>query len=111
MLLLLDTDPEGMGLKLPPIKNFGRHRSYVSFRGWGRRGDGLKSDFQLTATGWHTYMNFSLNCKFNSVLSFVLVEEQKLVVDVMHPTLRFAERLRLTGYDERRMDKFMKQKQ
>ena len=49
---MVDSNPESeVGLKLPAIKNFGRQRSHTSFRGWGRKGNGLKSKFEVSESG------------------------------------------------------------
>lgn len=36
------------GIRLPPIKQFGRHQDYLSVNGWGRRGDGTKGTWTPT---------------------------------------------------------------
>jgi len=75
---------EKEGLKLPPIKNFGRNRDYLSHQGWGRKGNGLKKD-------WLPAQAAVLDKKFEGDSHF-----SKVYVDKLH----------INGYDEKRMHLF-----
>jgi len=75
---------EKEGLKLPPIKNFGRNRDYLSHQGWGRKGNGLKKD-------WLPAQAAVLDKKFEGDSHF-----SKVYIDKLH----------INGYDEKRMHLF-----
>ena len=73
------------GVKLPPIKAFGRHRDFLSHRGWGR---------------WSTEGNVR-----------EWVPTQANVIDKnFHPDEHFSkvyiDKLHISGYDEKRMQEF-----
>lgn len=73
------------GVKLPPLKTFGRRRDYLSYKGWGRRGNDLKGTW---------------------LPSLAAVLDKNFMGDT-HPTLIFSEKLRVKGYDEKRLKKFL----
>lgn len=73
------------GVKLPPIKSFGRRRDYLSHKGWGHRGNDLKGTW---------------------LPSLAAVMDKNFMGDT-HPTLIFSEKLRIKGYDEKRLQKFL----
>lgn len=73
------------GLKLPPIKTFGRKRDYLSFKGWGRKVDDGKSNWLPTPA---------------SLLD-------KNFMGDAHPTGIFTQKLETNGYNEKRMAKFV----
>lgn len=72
------------GVKLPPIKQFGRNRDYLSHKGWGRRGDGLKRE-------WAPAQAALLDKSFSGDA---------------HCTKVYIDKLHINGYDEKRMQKF-----
>lgn len=72
------------GVKLPPIKQFGRNRDYLSHKGWGRRADGLKRD-------WAPAQAALLDKHYNGDA---------------HCTKVFIDKLHISGYDEKRMQQF-----
>jgi hypothetical protein len=74
------------GLKLPPIKTFGRRKDYFSFRGWGRRGNDLQGNWKVTeaATMDKHFMGDS------------------------HATSVFTNKLQTNGYNEKRLGSFVK---
>lgn len=72
------------GIKLPPIKQFGRNRDYLSHKGWGRRADGLKRD-------WAPAPAAQLDKAFSGDA---------------HCTKVYIDKLHINGYDEKRMLKF-----
>jgi hypothetical protein len=81
----LTTIISSSGLKLPPIKDFGRRRDFLSASGWGRRGDDLKGTWVPTQAA---------------------VIDKSFMGDV-HPTLIYTEKLRINGYDKRRMKQIL----
>lgn len=81
----LTTIISSSGSKLPPVKDFGRRRDYLSSKGWGRRGDDLKGTWTPTEAA---------------------VVDKSFMGDV-HPTLIYTEKLRINGYDKRRMKQIL----
>jgi len=75
---------EKEGLKLPPIKSFGRSRDFLSHQGWGRKGNGLKRDWTPTAAA---------------------VMDKNFVGD-SHFSKVYVDKLHINGYDEKRMQLF-----
>jgi hypothetical protein len=73
------------GVKLPPIKTFGRRKDYLSHRGWGKRGNDLKGSWQVSTAAL-------LDKAFNGD---------------SHPSSIYSEKLHISGYDERRLQKFL----
>lgn len=73
------------GIKLPPIKTFGRRRDFLSYRGWGHRGNDLKGTWTPSPA---------------SILD-------KNFMGDTHPTLIFSEKLHTKGYDEKRLKVFL----
>lgn len=69
------------GTKLPAIKSFGRRQDYLSSKGWGRRGDDPHGRWIPTPAS--------------------LVE--KTFLGDQHPSLLWTEKLRISGYDKKRM--------
>lgn len=80
---------EKNGLKLPPIKTFGRHRDFLSYKGWGR---------------WTTV---------NNIRQWIPAQASKMdknhIIDA-HFSRTYIDKLHISGYDETRMLEF-KQKQ
>lgn len=74
------------GLKLPPIKSFGKHRDYLSFQGWGRKD---------TSQG--------------SWLPALAAQMDKKFMGDVHPTHIFTQKLEINGYNEKRLNQFLKE--
>ena len=72
------------GLKLPPIKTFGRSRDFLSHQGWGRRGNTLSKEWTPTAAA---------------------VMDKNFVGD-SHFSKIYIDKLHINGYDEKRMEIF-----
>ncbi len=81
----LTTIISSSGIKLPPVKDFGRRRDFLSAKGWGRRGDDLKGTWVPTEAA---------------------TIDKSFMGDI-HPTLIYTEKLRINGYDKRRMKQIM----
>ena len=77
---------EKEGLRLPPIKTFGRNRDFLSHQGWGRKGNSLKGEWTPTAAA---------------------VMDKKFSGD-SHATKVYIDKLHISGYDEKRMQQFQK---
>lgn len=73
------------GVKLPPIRTFGRRSDFLSAKGWGRRGPDLQGSWTLTEAA----------------------KIDKNFMGDSHPTLIFTEKLRISGYDKKRERKFL----
>lgn len=73
------------GVKLPPLKTFGRRRDYLSHKGWGHKGNDMRGTW---------------------LPSLPAVMDKNFMGDT-HPTLIFSEKLRIKGYDEKRLKKFL----
>jgi hypothetical protein len=71
------------GVRLPPIKTFGRSRDFLSHRGWGRKGNSLQREWAPTAAA--THKNFDGD---------------------FHATKVYVDKLHINGYDEKRMELF-----
>ncbi len=72
------------GVKLPPIKQFGRYQDYLSVRGWGRRGDGPKGEWTPTPA---------------SVLDKEFLGDSAV-------SRVFTDKLHVKGYDAKRLKRF-----
>jgi hypothetical protein len=72
------------GLRLPPIKNFGRHQDYLSVVGWGRRGDGTKGEWKPTP---------------------LAVADKNFLGDTALSSI-FTDKLHVKGYDSKRLKRF-----
>jgi hypothetical protein len=77
------------GLKLPPIKTFGRHRDFLSHKGWGRwtSGGGTRSWAPAEAT-----------------------KVDKSFVPDAHFSRTYVDKLHISGYDEKRMIEFQEKR-
>lgn len=73
------------GVRLPPIKTFGRRRDYLSYRGWGRRGNDLNGTWTPSPAA--------------------LIDPS--FMGDSHPTLVFSEKLNQSGYDDKRRRIFL----
>lgn len=73
------------GVKLPPIKAYGRRVDFLSAKGWGRRGPDLKGSWTTTEAA----------------------KIDKNFMGDSHPTLIFTEKLRISGYDKKRERTFV----
>lgn len=77
--------PEEIKLPILPVKSFGRKRDHLSTRGWGRRGPNSE---------WIDMSKIAANAEQASLTE-------------SHPTRVFTEKLKISGYDKRRYQKFM----
>jgi hypothetical protein len=75
---------EKNGLKLPPIKTFGRNRDFLSHKGWGRWSDGKEREWLPSPAA-------------------VMVKNH---APDAHISRIFVEKLHINGYDEKRMLEF-----
>jgi hypothetical protein len=82
---------EKNGVRLPPIKAFGRQRDHLSFQGWGRKqpGEGLEGEGQ-----WSPTKAATLDPDFRGD---------------GHPSAVFTHKLHTNGYDANRMGRFKDQ--
>lgn len=78
------TETKG-GVKLPPIKQFGRHQDYLGVNGWGRRGDGPKGEWMPTPA---------------SVLDKDFLGDTSM-------SRVFTDKLHIKGYDGKRLREFL----
>ncbi len=74
------------GLKLPPIKTFGKRRDYLSYQGWGRK--------DVTQGSW---------------LPALAAKMDKNFMGDVHPTHIFTQKLEINGYNEKRLNQFIAQ--
>lgn len=73
------------GTKLPPLKLFGRRRDYLSYKGWGRRGNDINLPWIPTPAA---------------------LKDKGFAGDT-NPTLIYSEKLHISGYDEKRLKLFL----
>ena len=75
---------EKKGVRLPPIKTFGRSKDYLSFRGWGRKGNNDEGEWVPTPAA---------------------LLDKRFLGD-SHVSRIFIDKLDRGGYDEKRMQQF-----
>eukprot|EP01038_Epipyxis_sp_PR26KG_P009811 gene9811-13202_t len=102
---------EFKGHMLPPIKTYGRHRDFLSHKGWGKNVTSIghiqnNPNLLVNNNNNNNSNNYATN-KSNhdhwapSLLAMAAKNDFNL-----HPSIRYSEKLYISGYDEKRMKQF-----